>query len=140
MNRMKSAPDMKTNARFSRDTVHRAQLRNVTVTDAISISVYLHLATSTVVSSGRGAATAGGADYRHSVAVNHQAGMHKLLCCRNCVLPVDICIYLRIMRKCASGLRQVSDSSVSVFTIPRHFDGGAGARTTDLFFWSFCVF
>ena len=41
---MKSAPDMKTNAKFSRDTVQRAQPR--TVTDAISISVYLHLAAS----------------------------------------------------------------------------------------------
>lgn len=41
---MKSAPDMKTNAKFSKDTVQRAQPR--TVTDAISISVYLHLVAS----------------------------------------------------------------------------------------------
>lgn len=43
---------MKTNAKLSRATVQRAQPR--TVTAAISISIYLHLATSTGVSSGTG--------------------------------------------------------------------------------------
>lgn len=64
MNRMKSTPDMKTNAKLRRDAATRRQPR--IVTDAISKSINLHLTTSTAASSG--GEISGCTGFRRSVA------------------------------------------------------------------------
>lgn len=63
--RIKSAPVMKTNAKFSKARKQRAEPR--TVTDAISIFIYLHLAKPQVVSSGKGVCDH--TKYQHTVSL-----------------------------------------------------------------------
>lgn len=62
---------MKTNAKLRRDAAQRAQPR--IVTDAISKTIYLHLATSTVAASG--SQISGSTEFLHTVSLLCQSSV-----------------------------------------------------------------